>query len=153
MSAPATPAAAPPSVQPTAQSAPAPTPAGADDIVDVWRRVGEAAGDKASAKALLGTLKLVSVAPGRAVLSASDPAQLAYARQRSEQLADLFKRAVGTVVKVTLTAGDAGEDQGASGAPLAVDPADREALEDPLVKRAVELFNARVVSVHRDDPR
>lgn len=89
-------------------------------------------------------MKLVSIAPGRVSLSASDPGQLAYARQRSEQIAELFKQAMGKAVKVSLKS----DAETPARAPDSAQ--DREALEHPLVKQAIDLFNARVVSVERD---
>lgn len=103
----------------------------------------EAAGERNFSRALVAPLKLVSLGPGKVALTAADPGQLAYARQRSEQIAGIFRQALGRAVKVTLE-GDDDET------PAPTSDADREALEHPLVKQALDLFGGRVVSVERD---
>jgi hypothetical protein len=114
-------------------------------LSEVWERVLEVAGERNSSRALVGPLKLVSVAPGKVSLTADEPGQLAYARQRSEQIAGIFRQALGQAVKVTLQG-----DEEAEPAPMQTSAIDREALEHPLVKQAVELFGGRVVSVERE---
>jgi len=104
----------------------------------------EVAGERNSSRALVEPLKLVSVGQGRVALTTKEPGQLAYARQRSEQIAGIFRQAMGRAVKVTLEGDD---DQPA---PAASGTQDREAMEHPLVKQAIDLFGGRVVSIERE---
>lgn len=131
-------------MEPVVES-PAPEPAPEDaDLSEVWQRVLEVAGERNSSRALVEPLKLVSVGKGRVALTTKEPGQLAYARQRSEQIAGIFKQVMGRAVKVTLE----GDDD--KPAPAVTGTQDREAMEHPLVKQAIDLFGGRVVSIERE---
>lgn len=103
-------------------------------------------------RAILTNSTLVEVKDGAAVLDTPERFA-AGARSRLGEIAAVFERELGRRIEVTLrepgpASGETGEGAGgeAAGAPAApVSPV--SPVDDPLVKIAMELFNARIVSV------
>lgn len=126
-----------------------PIPAAPSADAPLWARIVRSPTLTPMLRAILTNSTLVEVKDGAAVLDT--PARFAAgARSRLGEIAAVFERELGRRIEVSLrepgpASGDTGESAGgeAAGAPAApVSPVD-----DPLVKIAMELFNARIVSV------
>ncbi len=119
---------------------------GAIDPESLWTRIQEAATTNA-ARALLGALRLVSYEDGAARIASTSPRGSGFLRSRRERLEELFSRAAGRPVRVEIV--DAGDEEAAS-EPAPERPSaeiDPKLLEHPVVRDAIELFNAHVARV------
>ena len=113
---------------------------------DPWSRFCSVAAKRPTTRVLAQTLRLQSIDSDRAVLTADNPKMLANARHQTDLLASMFREALGRPVRIEF-AGDS-DAPAASPAPNRLnDPV----LEHDLVRKAVELFDARVVSIEDDD--
>ena len=137
-------AAAPPP-KPAAAPRPAPTAAAGDDV---WSKVCAAASAKTTTRVLVQSLQPVEVAGNRAVLKASDSRQLAYAKSKVDQLAALFKEAVGSPVEIVFQDDASPTNGGAQSSSIVNDPI----LEHELVRKAISLFDAKVVAIEKEPP-
>lgn len=95
-------------------------------------------------------LKLREVGGGIAVLTAPAEA-IAAARARKGAIEEALGRAIGRPIRVELRADPAGPSSAEASADHLPDTAARaEAMKNPIVRRAVELFDARIISVEDD---
>ncbi len=131
------------SAAPGAGAARATSTATADDP---WSRFCSVAAKRPTTRVLAQTLRLKSINADRAVLTADNPKMLANARHQSDLLASLFREALGRPVRIEF-AGDSEAPAAASAPNRLNDPV----LEHDIVRKAVELFDARVVSIEDDD--
>lgn len=123
---------------------PAPAAASNADDGDVWSKVCAAAQPRVTARILVQSLRPVSIEKNRAVLTTDDPRMLAHARTQAELLAALFKEAVGAPVQIEF------QDEGASAAPKPATLTNDPILEHELVRKAISLFDAKVVAIEQD---
>lgn len=117
-----------------------------------WERVLELGQSKAVTAAFLDGLEFASCEGDVASVTIREPRQRQFAEARRGSLEELFERASGRRVRVefTLPVDGGGE---ATGSSREVDQATRtEAEANPVVHRAMELFDARVVDVEREPP-
>jgi len=129
---------------------------GAGGAEEMWRRVQENLREQPSLAGLADDLRIEGVSGGVVTLVASKPSQAKYARSRVDQIGEMFSRAesgsgMGRLRVEIRLANEAGGGAGVEkiGAiPGSVSQA--EAAKNPLVRRAIELFGARVVDV-RDE--
>ncbi len=128
---------------PVASTAPKASVVATSEPTDAWSKVCAAAQAKTTTRVLVQSLQAITIEPGRAVLRANDPRQLAYAKSQSELLAALFRDAVGHPVKVEFEGESA---SGAAPASVVNDPI----LEHELVRKAISLFDAKVVAIEKD---
>jgi DNA polymerase-3 subunit gamma/tau len=155
---PARSAVADPGLVPPAESAGLPCA----DTADLWVSLRENA--PAGVKSILRVLTLKEQAPGALVLEASDPDTMKIARDALPRITDAASALAGRAIEVKLLAAARTEPHSAapagSGSPgqfsrppaqAGLTVAEREALEHPLVRTAVDLFGARLVRVEADD--
>lgn len=127
------------------------TSGGASVDQALWARVGARAQGNPSVKAVIDQLSLVSAEGSLVRLRPMDGSSASSARARKAQLEELLSAEAGRSVRVEF-------DPPASGASRAmpagvVDAAlHAEASRNPLVRRAMELFDARVIDVRPEDP-
>ena len=114
------------------------------DPASIFASVRERAGSRPSLASLLTGASLEALDAERAVIRLGDREQLEFARQKAETIAELFRAETGDRIRVAFEAPAAAETE-------AHGPIDREAQQEaerhPLVRRAMELFDARVVRV------
>lgn len=129
---------------PVAHDSPNPT-----DPMEVWKRICERAGGGPGTASLMGAMRLDRFEGDTAVVVISDPSKAGRARIKQEWLRDLLREALpGRAVRVVFSvAGEASNndpetDSGAS--------SHHEAMRHPLVRRAMELFDARLIEVKRE---
>ena len=149
--------------QPFRSATPAPPPAPAvpcADTSDLWIALRESA--PAGVKSILRVLTLKEQAPDALVLEAGDSDTLNMARAALPRIKDAASSLAGRAIEVKLLVSPRAAPTGAStSAPTApsrqtppqsgLTVAEREALEHPLVRTAVDLFGARLVRVEADD--
>ncbi len=130
----------PAAARPTAATA---TKESASSGGDDWSKVCQAASDRPTARVLTQALRPVSIGKDCAVLTADEPHMLAHAGSQTELLASLFTQALGRPMRVELV----GESSTASAPPanIANDPI----LENEIVRKAISLFDARVVGIEK----
>ncbi len=129
------------------------------DTSDLWVSLRESA--PAGVKSILRVLTLKEQAPGALILEASDPDTLTMARTALPRIQEAASNLAGRAIEVKLLASARAAEPTASpgsGGPSRPAPrqhgmtvAEREALEHPLVRTAVDLFGARIVRVEADD--
>jgi len=134
-----------PTPEPEAPIAPLAPDAGEQEV---WSRVRELGSDSAAMRARLRMLELDSIREGKATICVDSSATLTWAQSESRRLTELLRRATGREHRLEFVV-----DSGRS-APVLEDAAQAqramdEALDHPLVKKAIELFDARVVRVER----
>lgn len=98
-------------------------------------------------RTITGYLTLKAIDDRHAVVTVRDPKDYRAAASASNRLGELFREAVGAAVDVLVEA-----PAGAVFDDSALEAEDREALDHPLVQKAKDLFDARVVRVERVDP-
>lgn len=168
---------APAGGEPARSATPSPTPLSAPampcaDTSDLWVSLRESA--PAGVKSILRVLALKEQAPDALVLEAGDPDTLNMARAALPRIKDAASALAGRAIEVKLLAsarsapppGSSAGAPGTSGSPATagggfspsrppaqqgLTVAEREALEHPLVRTAVDLFGARLVRVEADD--
>jgi hypothetical protein len=135
-------------------SAPPPTPspvlpAPTADI-PLWARIVRSPAVTPVLRAILTNSTLVELKDTAAVLNTA-PRFLAGAKSRLSEIAAIFEKELGRRIDVTIQEPEAPPENAASSdaAPAAQPPSP---VEDPLVKIAMELFNARIVSVQPRNP-
>lgn len=114
---------------------------------DVWSQVVEGAGGTAAARAYLSAMTLRSLDGGRATVAIETRTAMRWAESKKIELARLFEDACGRPVQVELALDETASEQDAGAA--RPDPR-AAAMESPLVQRAMELFDARIVRVDED---
>lgn len=117
---------------------------------DVWRRVIEGAG--AYARAVFQRCDLVELHEGRAVVEVKDARSAGVVRAQAGEIARAIGGVVGRAVEVDVRAPEAGPDAAPARAANVDAELRREAEAHPSVKRAMDLFGARIVSVERSTP-
>lgn len=138
------------------------------DVGAIWGRILELVAESPQQTAVVEMFEFKSLAAGIAKLALNPKASPLVAKAKSGWMGDLLSKAAGSPVRVELVA-EPGASGGAAtsnkpGAPSAgpgPTPARlsadaeaalrRQAMEQPLVKRAAELFNARIIGIE-DDP-
>lgn len=104
---------------------------------------------------LIRQYRLRSITQGEAHLEVLDPSLKSHtesARQRQE-LERFFSQAASTPIRLRVTVAE-GALASSSHPGATIDPKLRaKAEQDPLVRRAMELFNARITDVQAIDPR
>ncbi len=116
-----------------------------DSVEDVWQAV-RAGATTARGRALLAELKLASFGGDSARVSVASKHTMAYLRGQPGWLEDLFTRACRRPVRVEIAL-----DASAKDGPVNDDPDPRAAaLRLPLVREAVELFDAKIVAVSEE---
>lgn len=98
---------------------------------------------------MLGSLRLVECADGRARVLVEDPSQREFAERRAGAITGMIREIVGGPVRLEL------QDASAPGSPTpraSTREQDRAALDHPLVRRTVELFEASVIAVEANAP-
>lgn len=88
---------------------------------------------------------------GVAVVSAPTPIALGAARTRRTAIEDALSKAAGRTIRLELRAADVPASSPPATANVPDTAARAQAMNNPLVRRAVELFNATVVDV-QDEP-
>lgn len=128
-------------------------PAPSDDPSVVWERVRNAA-TGGPTLVMLDTLRLVAIKGSTAHIEADSPQALSFAIGKVERLTGMVTGAVGRPVRVALALRAGAPTERATGAQSPGGGADPRAVAEatPIVRRAIELFDARVVRVD-DDPR
>ncbi|TVQ31583.1 MAG: hypothetical protein EA376_08930 [Phycisphaeraceae bacterium] len=133
-----------PKIEPRLPQAPAPaSPSAAPppgDPAQVWASVCERA-PGAATRALLSSLSLRSCEGGRAVIAAASPDAVSYAKSKSEQIGKLMRECIGRPVRIEIVSDDVAPPRRA---PATVD---NSVYENPLVRQAMELFDAQVIGV------
>lgn len=104
-----------------------------------------------SLASLADDLRLTELSAGLAIVSAPTNTKANYARTRQATLAEILSEVTGSRVRVEVRLAQ-GVSARSAQAPAPSSVAHAEAVKDPLVRRAMELFDARVVDVS-DDPR
>ena len=148
---------APTTPAPEQPAAPAPTPdpapaapaaPAADDIDSLWTRVCELAGGKVATAAFLDLLAPIGWESDVVSLRVLEPKQLSFAQGRRGALEELLERAAGRRVRIDFVV----EKDDTDAAPTEIDDAIRaKAASNPVVERTMELFDARLIDVERDD--
>jgi hypothetical protein len=158
----APPPTAPPSVQPAPPletATPASAPAGSLSVappippadIPLWARIVRSPAVTPVLRAILTNSTLVELKDTAAVLNTA-PRFLAGAKSRLSEIAALFEKELGRRIEVTIQEPEApSPDSPASESP-ATSSAPPSPVEDPLVKIAMDLFNARIVSVQPRHP-
>lgn len=120
---------------------------------ELFERVRERIGSRPSLRSLLKGATLEDFDGERALIRVGEHDQLEFARLNSNAIAELFRQETGQRVRIAFEAPTPSGDQ--DGAPRAITPDVRkEAESNPLVRRAMELFDARVVRVEdRREPK
>lgn len=126
-------------------------PLGAGVPAEVWSRVGELAASNPSVLVAVNAAELESIESDVARLVVKDATKAQYVRGRQGQLEELLGRVVARRVRIDVRA-----PEGAAHArPVAVTGVDTaglaQAMSHPLVRRAMDLFNARIIEVGPDD--
>ncbi|MCA9311134.1 MAG: hypothetical protein KDA21_08005 [Phycisphaerales bacterium] len=104
---------------------------------------------RAATAAFLDGLDFIGCSDDIASIQVREPRQLSFAEGRRSALEELFERAAGRRIRVEYVVHRAGDHPADDGREL--DHATRRAAEsDPVVSRAMELFDARVVDVEGD---
>ncbi len=132
------------------------------DTSDLWASLRESA--PPGVKSILRVLTLKEQAPDALILEASDPDTLTIARTALPKIQEAATNLAGRAIEIKLlasaraSAGSSPSSAGGHGGPSRPAPrqhgmtvAEREALEHPLVRTAVDLFGARIVRVEADD--
>jgi len=94
-------------------------------------------------QALLGFMRIESVGSDVVRLRVADVAHLDFARKKSDQLQRLVGEALGRSVRIELSAEENSAQE------RATDDDVTDAMSHPVVREAVELFDASVVHVER----
>ncbi|MHC4975891.1 MAG: hypothetical protein ACYTF7_04705 [Planctomycetota bacterium] len=103
----------------------------------------DAAQGRSFTESLVEPLELTTFADGRAVVTTNNRSSFKFSKDRSKDLGELFKQAIGRVVDVSIKL-----EVGAPKVDMqSLKDGDRKAMEHPLVKSAQELFNAEVVEI------
>lgn len=155
----APPPTAPPSAAPKpevqarhATPAAAPSADGPSDPASVWSRF-RASVAEGSVAPIVEPLTLERIEGGVAVVSAPTVTALGAARTRRGAIEEGISKALGRSVRLELRAADRPPEAAPTESPTTSDPAARaKAMSNPLVRRAVELFDGRVVEVSDDTP-
>ncbi len=92
-------------------------------------------------------MSLRDLSDDRALVAVETPAQADYVRAQSEKLARLFREALGRPVRIEIAA--TAPESPAARAPTTSE-SDRAALEHPLVRKAMDLFDAGVLAIERE---
>lgn len=152
--------AARPDPGPAAAPPPAPAPGAAPE--NVWEEARRLSGSTRRLRAILDDLRLISLAEATAVVKTGTLAALA--RTAKAEIEDVLSRAAGRRISLAFQSDDPARDPGptrdpapdgpgpAPAAPPAMPPVGTPApaadpRQHPLVRRAEELLNARVVRV------
>lgn len=116
-----------------------------------WQRVCVKLRQQPSLASLADDLSLTTLADGVAVFSAPTSTKANYARTRQSTLSDILTEITGARVRIEVRTA---QSRSTAAAPATVPSsvAHAEAVKDPLVRRAMELFDARVVDVSDDAP-
>lgn len=112
----------------------------------MWDRVLALAEPKPSIHAAVNGLRLQTLERGVATLEAPDSTAFAYAKARQGVIESLLQDVVGERIRVEIRAPGT-EDH----APPPDAVLQAEALKNPLVRRAMELFEARLIAAGPDD--
>jgi hypothetical protein len=120
------------------------------DPAAVWSRMLELVAANPSVAPIVEPLRLEKIEGNVAVVIAPTTTALGAARTRRGAIEEGLSKALGRTIRLELRAAEAAPDS-ASAPASAVDTAARaQAMNNPLVRRAVELFDARVVDVQDD---
>jgi len=128
--------------------------AGSEEAGALWERARANLREQPSLAGLADELRIVGVSAGVVTLAASSQSQANYARSRADLLGEIFSRAgegpgrLRVDIRLVKEAGSGQTPEQSRAIPGSV--AQAEAAKNPLVKRAIELFDARVVEV-RDE--
>jgi hypothetical protein len=118
------------------------------DAAAIWSRFREIVASNFSVAPIIEPLKLERLDAGIAVLSAPDAEALGAARTRRSAIEEGLTKAAGRPLRVDLRLAESAPRQQPALSPHAVNSVERErAMQNPLVRRAVELFDGRVVDV------
>jgi DNA polymerase-3 subunit gamma/tau len=124
----------------------APTVAPAQDLAELKARLSAIAAKSPRDAALVSQCEVVSFTEGNARVTVRDDGGGQYLAGNPEPLRTLLARAAGRAVRVSVDV-CAAPDAPAAPRPIAVD--DSEVRNDPLVRRAADLFDATIVAVTR----
>lgn len=131
---------------------------GSQPTQKLWNAVRDLVAGSASQASFVELFELKSLAGQAAEVVIRDPSKQAFARTKVEWVAGLLSKAAGYPVSARLveaaaptTTNNAPTSLAKAGAPAAMDAASRAAaMENPLVKKAIDLFNARLVGIEPD---
>lgn len=140
---------------------PAGSAVGAPDTADLWERVRALVAASPSQSGLVELFELKSVRGDTAEVVVADASKAVFARTKVEWVGGLLTKALGRTMHARLIDAPAPEaaardsadtpTRSAGASLIAADAAARaEAMENPLVRKAMDLFNARVISVEND---
>jgi DNA polymerase-3 subunit gamma/tau len=140
---------------PEQTDAAAPPPVDVNDPAAVWQRVRQLAEPSPGLMGMISMLQLRALSETQADIVLTEPKSADFVRQRLRRVAEVLQRATGKRLRVELivdeTAADAAPRPPVERAALS--PEERAAAEKlPLVKTAMELFNAHVVAVRDTAP-
>lgn len=134
-------------VQPTPTSVAEPKAGSPIDIAAVWESVCASVASSPAGAALVEALRLVSLDKGIATVETDDPGVAGRARTRRRWLEERISDVCGVNVRLEVRS----SDESGSTPSLPEEPVDsalmREAANNPLVQRAMDLFQARLVRV------
>lgn len=132
-------------------SAPASPPSQANDAASVWERFRALVADNFSVAPIVEPLTLDRLDGNLAIIIAPTMTALGAARTRRGAIEDGLTKAIGRPVRIELRASEKPVESPEAIQPSHPDPAARaKAMSNPLVRRAVELFDGRVVDVSED---
>lgn len=122
----------------------------AADPAEAWSRVRELASTNPSVLVAVDAAELESIGPDAARLIVKDATKAQYVRSRQGQLEELLGKVVARRIRIDVKAA-LGSASARPAATTGVDTAGyAQAMNHPLVRRAMDLFNARVIAVGPD---
>lgn len=118
----------------------------------MWRRVREATAGQQSVASAIESLRLIAVEGSLATVIAPDADSFAAAKARRSAIESALTAAAGRSMRaeIRLVEGE-GEVRRASAVVAQGAPDTDEAMNHPIVRRAMELFGARVIEVRGDE--
>lgn len=117
----------------------------------MWKRFSEIVASNFSVAPVVEALRLERIEAGSAVVIAPDAESLGAARTRRSAIEEALTKAAGRPLRLDLRLAEMTERAQPVLSPHAIDASDRErAMQNPLVRRAIELFDGRVVDVQDD---
>lgn len=113
-------------------------------------RLRQQAAAKPSIKSVIESLTIERESAGQVVLAANDQETLSAARAMKSTLDDLLSKAAGRTLRSELKLADGAGPQVVVREVGFDAAAHHEAMSNPLVRKAVELFDARLIDVQPD---
>jgi len=123
------------------------------DPGEIWGRVRERTQATPGIHAAIEALELASFDGARAELRIVDASQSGYVKMSKARIESVLEQVAGRPVKAAFLEAPAPSPSSAARRPASVDPvAQAEVKKDPVVRRAMELFDARIVDIQHAPP-